>query len=70
MSVYADAKGVGNKVGTSWRRGVSTLKTSLVCSATSVAALAVISVKLSGCVATAVAFSGRNKELDANRSLY
>lgn len=69
LSVYADSKGVGNKVGTRPRLGGSTLKTSLACSATLVAALAVISVKMSGCVSAAAALSQSDKELDANRSL-
>lgn len=33
------------------------------------AAVALITVKMSGCVAAAIAFAGLNKELDANRSL-
>lgn len=34
-----------------------------------VAVLALILVKMSGCVAAVVAYAGLNKELDANRSL-
>lgn len=62
-------RGVGYKVGTRARLGGSTLQTSVACPATLVASLALISVKMSGCVAAAVAFAGLKKELDANRSL-